>query len=103
MTVGFLILASVALCGVPNGPWGLERAPWWKGVPPSVRASVVLDGKPVLATDDTWRVYDSPIVIAAMRCGEFYDARRDGHRTNEGQRVPGTCDRVPLLHTENGG
>ena len=70
-------------CGVPDGAWGFEDAPWWKGVPPSVRASVVIDGKTVLTTDLSWRVCDSPIVFTALRCGESYDARREGSRTNE--------------------
>ena len=70
-------------CGIPKDEWGFHAASWHRGVPPSVRAEIVIDGKTVLATDESWRVYDSAVVFSALRCGEAYDARREGVRTNE--------------------
>lgn len=61
--------------------WGFPDAPWRGG--PKMRGELVCDGRTLLATDGTWRAYDSPIVFNSLRNGEWYDARLEGRRVNE--------------------
>lgn len=61
--------------------WGFVHASWLDE--PMIRGTLFVDGNPLLVTDSSWRVYDSPIVFNALRNGEWYDARREGKRRNE--------------------
>lgn len=67
---------------VPVEVWGFATAAWHKDVPPSVNAELIVNNERHLATDTDWQVYDSPIVFSALRCGEYYDARREDTRIN---------------------
>lgn len=61
--------------------WGFSEAPWIAA--PMIRGELVVDGEVLFQTDGSWRVYDSPIVFNALRNGEYYDARKEGHHENE--------------------
>lgn len=54
--------------------WGFDTAPWrdW----PKLCCDLEVDGKIVLASDNSWKLHDSPITFDAWRSGEHYDARR---------------------------
>ena len=52
----------------------------------------VYDGqRRILTTDDTWEVYDSPILFDDYRNGEYYDARRESELFRNG-RAPLIAD-----------
>ena len=70
--------------------WGFCDAPWIKA--PMICGTLLADGETLLATDASWRVYDSPITFNALRGGESYDARLEGRRPNE---RPATVVRYP--------
>jgi len=63
-----------------KGAWGFETAPWLAA--PQVCGRCVADGRTLFETDGDWRAYDSPIVFNGLRNGEWYDARREGQRSN---------------------
>lgn len=69
-----------------EGAWGFERAPWHfadsKKRGPMIYGSIIVDGKCVAVTDESWLVEDSPILFNQLRNGEYYDARQEGKLRN---------------------
>ena len=81
-------------CAVPKEVWGFKDARWHKGVPPSFKGMIEIDGKTVAVSDGSWQVYDTPIVFSALRAGEYYDARREGTRHN--LRLAAVLEKTPM-------
>jgi len=63
-----------------EGWWGFDEAPW-RGAPQAA-LRLEIDGAPFLESDESFTRADSPILFDEMRCGEYYDARRE---------LPGWC------------
>jgi alpha-L-rhamnosidase len=80
-------------CSMPKDAWGFWDAVWHKGIPPCVKAVFSFDGKDLIATGGDWQVYDSAIVFSALRCGEQYDARLEGKKSN--LRAAAVLNKVP--------
>lgn len=69
--------------------WNFDTAPW-RDVP-KLAAELILataSGERRIETDESWRVADSPVWFNDLRCGEYYDARRE----QDGWMLPGFDD-----------
>ena len=89
LTAGENVIGLVLGNGMQNafaGWWGFHKARW-RGAP---QAALRLDieGEPFLESDESWRCADSPILFDEIRCGEYYDARRE----QPGWNAPGFDD-----------
>lgn len=52
-------------------------------MPNCVFCELIADGKTVVATDDTWLTYQSPVIMSEIYDGETYDARLEGKYEKE--------------------
>jgi len=57
------------------GWWGFHKARW-RGAPQAA-LRLDIDGQPFLESDESFTCADSPILFDELRCGEYYDARRE--------------------------
>jgi len=81
-------------CSIPKEVWGFKDARWHKGIPPSFKGSIEIDGKTAAVSDGSWKVYDTATVFSALRCGEYYDARLSGVRRN--LRPAAVLEKTPM-------
>lgn len=54
--------------------WNFTYAPW-RHMPKLLCEVVAVDGTTILASDNSWKTFQSPIYFNQLRNGEYYDAR----------------------------
>jgi len=78
LTPGENVLGLCLGNGMQNawaGWWGFHKARW-RGAPQAA-LRLEIDGEPFLESDESFRCADSPILFDELRCGEYYDARKE--------------------------
>lgn len=65
---------------IGGAPWQFEKAPWCSS--PKLSYALYLDGVCVLSSAEPMRWAPSPVYFDEIRCGEYYDARREIHGWN---------------------
>lgn len=85
--VGDLLCGKNVLCillgngfsnSLDGGIWEFESAAWRSA--PKVFACLRVGGKCIFSTDESFEVYDSPIIFDDYRGGEYYDARKENEK-----------------------
>lgn len=68
-----IILGNGFQNNVGGHPWGFDRAPWVSS--PKLSLTLLVDGRVVLSTAESFRCAPSAICFDDLRCGEYCDAR----------------------------
>lgn len=73
-----IILGNGFLNNMGGHPWGFDQAKFRSA--PMFAMILVVDGKEIFHSDQSFKTAKSPILFDDLRCGEYYDARlfRDG-------------------------
>lgn len=70
-----VILGNGFLNNIGGYPWGFDKAAFRSS--PKLSLVLEIDGKEILCSDESFKTAPSPIYFDDLRCGEYYDARKE--------------------------
>jgi len=70
-----VILGNGFLNNIGGYPWGFDKA-YFRSAP-VLSLSLEIDGKELFHSDESFKTAPSPIYFDDLRCGEYYDARKE--------------------------